>query len=77
MDTCVSQGTLSSKRQREHLKAFAPAIPSAWNSLLLLLHLPFLTLHGKIPWMEERGRLLHPWDFPGKSTGVGCHCLLW
>ena len=21
-------------------------------------------------------RLPHPWDFPGKSTGVGCHCLL-
>ena len=21
-------------------------------------------------------RLLHPWDFPGKSTGVGCQCLL-
>ena len=21
--------------------------------------------------------LLRPWDFPGKSTGVGCHCLLW
>ena len=20
-------------------------------------------------------RLLRPWDFPGKSTGVGCHCL--
>ena len=20
--------------------------------------------------------LLHPWDFPGKNTGVGCHCLL-
>ena len=20
--------------------------------------------------------LLNPWDFPGKSTGVGCHCLL-
>ena len=20
-------------------------------------------------------RLLLPWDFPGKSTGVGCHCL--
>ena len=19
---------------------------------------------------------LRPWDFPGKSTGVGCHCLL-
>ena len=22
-------------------------------------------------------RLLRPWDFPGQSTGVGCHCLLW
>ena len=21
-------------------------------------------------------RLLHPWDFPGKCTGVGCHCLI-
>ena len=21
-------------------------------------------------------RRLRPWDFPGKSTGVGCHCLL-
>ena len=21
-------------------------------------------------------RLLRPWDIPGKSTGVGCHCLL-
>ena len=21
-------------------------------------------------------RLLRPWDFPGKSSGVGCHCLL-
>ena len=20
-------------------------------------------------------RLLHPWEFPGKSTGVGCHCI--
>ena len=21
-------------------------------------------------------RLLRPWDFPGKNTGMGCHCLL-
>ena len=21
-------------------------------------------------------RFLRPWDFPGKSTAVGCHCLL-
>ena len=22
-------------------------------------------------------RLLCPWDYPGKNTGVGCHFLLW
>ena len=27
------------------------------------------------PWTAAY-RLLGPWDFPGKSTGVGCHCLL-
>ena len=27
--------------------------------------------HGLQP-----SRLLRPWDFPDKSTGVGCHCLL-
>ena len=27
------------------------------------------------PWLQPT-RLLHPWDFPGKSTGVECHCLL-
>ena len=27
--------------------------------------------HGLQP-----SRLFHPWDFPGKSTGAGCHCLL-
>ena len=25
----------------------------------------------------QPARILRPWDFPGKSTGVGCHCLLW
>ena len=28
-------------------------------------------LHGLQP-----TRLFHPWDFPGKCAGVGCHCLL-
>ena len=25
----------------------------------------------------QLSRLLCPWDFPGKSTEVGCHCLPW
>ena len=29
------------------------------------------------PHALQPSRLLHPWDFPAKSTGVGCHCLLW
>ena len=28
--------------------------------------------HGLQP-----ARLLHPWEFPGKTNGVGCHCLLY
>ena len=26
---------------------------------------------------HEPTRLLYPWDFPDKNTGVGCHFLLW
>ena len=36
-----------------------------------LSHVRLLSTHGLQP-----TRLLRPWDFPGKSTGVGCHCLL-
>ena len=36
-----------------------------------LSRVQLLAPHGLQP-----TRLLHPWDFPGKSTGVGCHCLL-
>ena len=27
------------------------------------------------PWTTAQ-QALHPWDFPGKNTGVGRHCLL-
>ena len=32
--------------------------------------------HSSQPHRLQPTRLLCPWDFPGKSTGVGCHCLL-
>ena len=28
------------------------------------------------PWTVACTKLFHPWDFIGKSTGVGCHFLL-
>ena len=36
--------------------------------------LPTRCLEAEAP--QKSTRLLHPWDFPGKSTGVGCHRLL-
>ena len=32
--------------------------------------------HSYWPHGLQPTRLLRPWDFPGKSSGVGCHCLL-
>ena len=28
------------------------------------------------PHRQQPSRLTHPWDSPGKNTGVGCHFLL-
>ena len=28
------------------------------------------------PYRRQPTRLRHPWDSPGRNTGVGCHCLL-
>ena len=33
-------------------------------------------VHSSRPHGLQPTRLLRPWDFPGKSTGVGCHCLI-
>ena len=41
-----------------------------WKVKLLSRVLLFVT-----PWTAAT-KLLRPWDFPGKSTGVGCHCPL-
>ena len=38
----------------------------------LLSHVGLLVTHGLYP-----ARLLCPWNFLGKNTGVGCHFLLY
>ena len=37
----------------------------------VVLSFPTLQVHGL-----QTTRLLRPWNFPGKDTGVGCHFLL-
>ena len=48
-----------------------------WNSmLLLLLLLSRFSLSDSVwPHRRQPTRLPHPWDSPGKNTGVGCHFL--
>ena len=61
-----------------------PAFPALQANSLLMSHLGCpkrkwsLSIVSNSLWPSGLSptRLLPPWDFPGKSTGVGCHCLL-
>ena len=53
--------------------AVCPISPAAAAAAAKLLQ-PCPTLCDPID--GRTTRLLHPWDSPGKNTGVGCHCLL-
>ena len=53
------------------------ALMSVLRSLLLLLLLLLLSHFSPVwPHRQQSMRLPHPWDSPGKNTGVGCHFLL-
>ena len=44
--------------------------------LLLLLLLSASVMSSSVqPHRQQSTRLPHPWDSPGKNTGVGCHFL--
>ena len=60
--------------QARTLEWVAISFSSAWKGKVKVKSLSPVQLsqpHGLQP-----TRLLRPWDFPGKSTGVGCHCFL-
>ena len=60
--------------QARTLEWVAISFSNAWKWKVKVKSLSRVRLqrpHGLQP-----TRLLHPCDFPGKSTGVGCHCLL-
>ena len=47
---------------------------NAWNWKVKVKSLSSVWLLAT-PWTAAH-QVLCPWDFPGKSTGVGCHCFL-
>ena len=57
--------------RREHWSGLPFPSPVHESESEVAQSCPTLRPHGLQP-----TRLLRPWDFPGKSTGVGCHCLL-
>ena len=56
--------------QARILEWVATSFSNAWKWKVKVKLLSHVWLF-KIPWLQPT-RLLHPWDFPGKSTGVGC-----
>ena len=61
--------------QARTLEWVAISFSNAWKWKVTVKSLSRVRLFER-PHGPQPTRLLLPWDFPGKSTGVGCHCLL-
>ena len=78
-DLLAVQGTLKRILQHQSSKtSFFGAQLSLCSNSHTHTH-PYMT-SGKLSWnstlRKRRSWLLRPWDFPGKTTGVGCRFLL-
>ena len=60
--------------QARTLEWVAISFSSAWKWKVKVKSLSHVWLVATL-WLQPT-RLLRPWDFPGKSAGLGCHCLL-
>ena len=60
--------------QARTLEWVAISFSNAWKWRVKVKSLSHFWLL-ETPWTAAY-QALHPWDFPGKSTRVGCHCLL-
>ena len=58
--------------QARTLEWAAISFSNAWKWKVKVKSLSRVRLSAT-PWTTAH-QALHPWDFPGKSTGVGCHC---
>ena len=82
-ETAARQGPLSlGFSRREHWSGLPFPSPMhegetwKWSRSGCLLESYTVVSNSEQPHGLQSTRLLRPWDFPGKSTGVGCHCLL-
>ena len=74
-ETAAHQAPLSLGFSRqEHWSGLPP--PSPMHESEKWKWSPSVVSDSSRPHGLQPTRLLCPWDFPGKSTGVGCHCLL-
>ena len=74
IDGRLSGSSIPGILQARILEWVAISFSDAWNwkgKVKSLSHVRLL----ETPWTATH-QLLLPWDFPGKSTGVGCHFLL-
>ena len=60
--------------QARTLEWVAISFSNAWKWEVKVKSLTHVQLFAT-PWTAAY-QAPHPWDFPGKSSGVGCHCLL-
>ena len=74
IDSSPPGSTISGILQARTLECTAISFSSAWKWKWNWSH--SVTSDSVQPHGLQPTRLLRPWDFPGKSTGVGCHCLL-
>ena len=75
MDCSLPGSPIPGILQARTLEWVALSFSNAWKwkvKVMSFSHVRLLATPGLQP-----TKLLHPWDFPGKSTGVGCHCFLW
>ena len=62
--------------QARTLKWVAISFSNAWKWKVKVKSLSRVWPSAPRPRGLQPSRLLCPWEFPGKSTGVGCHCFL-
>ena len=62
--------------RQKHIQAHTHIQRHMYTHMLLLLLSRFSRVRHCNPIDGQPTRLRHPWDSPGKNTGVGCHFLL-